>query len=80
MLIIDVHLDLWMECLGIVQARFSGRRSSVLAGVDWPRWRDRPQHGADLDGCLRLEQTPNDLNAIADLQKEPELLPRRGYT
>ncbi len=36
--------------------------------------------GSDLDGGYGFEQTPADLNTIADLQKIPELLDKRGYT
>jgi membrane dipeptidase len=35
--------------------------------------------GSDLDGGYGFEQTPADLNTIADLQKIPELLDKRGY-
>lgn len=35
--------------------------------------------GSDLDGGYGTEQTPADLNTIADLQKLPNLLSRRGY-
>jgi membrane dipeptidase len=35
--------------------------------------------GTDLDGGYGIEQTPNDLDTIADVQKIPELLRRRGY-
>jgi membrane dipeptidase len=35
--------------------------------------------GSDLDGGYGYEQTPADLNTIADLQTIPELLDRRGY-
>jgi membrane dipeptidase len=35
--------------------------------------------GTDLDGGYGVEQTPNDLDTIADVQKIPELLRRRGY-
>jgi membrane dipeptidase len=35
--------------------------------------------GSDLDGGYGYEQTPADLNTIADLQKLPELLSKRGY-
>lgn len=35
--------------------------------------------GSDLDGGFGNEQTPADLDTIADLQKVPELLARRGY-
>jgi membrane dipeptidase len=36
--------------------------------------------GSDLDGGFGFEQTPQDLNTIADLQLLPELLRRRGFT
>lgn len=35
--------------------------------------------GSDLDGGYGTEQTPADLNSIADLRKIPELLAKRGY-
>jgi membrane dipeptidase len=34
----------------------------------------------DLDGGYGIEQTPNDLDTIADVQKIPELLRKRGYS
>ena len=36
--------------------------------------------GSDLDGGYGNDQTPADLNSIADLQKIPELLAKRGYS
>ena len=36
--------------------------------------------GSDLDGAFGKEQCPYDLNTIADLQKLPGLLAKRGYT
>ena len=36
--------------------------------------------GSDLDGAFGTEQSPYDLDTIADLQKLPDLLNRRGYT
>ncbi len=35
--------------------------------------------GTDLDGGYGTEQTPNDLDTIADVQKIPDLLRGRGY-
>jgi membrane dipeptidase len=35
--------------------------------------------GSDLDGGFGREQSPHDLDTIADLQRLPELLARRGY-
>jgi membrane dipeptidase len=36
--------------------------------------------GSDLDGAFGTEQTPQDLNSIADLQRLPSLLRTRGYS
>ena len=36
--------------------------------------------GSDLDGAFGREQSPADLDTIADLQKIPDLLRQRGYT
>src|SRR5262245_5968635 len=36
--------------------------------------------GSDLDGGYGKEQTPADLDTIADLQKLPELMQKRGYS
>ncbi len=36
--------------------------------------------GSDLDGAFGREQTPMDLNTIADLARIPELLRARGYS
>lgn len=36
--------------------------------------------GSDLDGGFGTEQSPNDLDTIADLQKVPDLLTKRGYS
>lgn len=36
--------------------------------------------GSDLDGAYGKEQSPYDLDTIADLQKIPQLLAKRGYS
>ena len=36
--------------------------------------------GSDLDGGYGREQSPMDLNTIADLARIPELLRKRGYS
>jgi membrane dipeptidase len=36
--------------------------------------------GSDLDGAFGKEQSPHDLESIADLQKIPTLLANRGYS
>jgi membrane dipeptidase len=40
---------------------------------------DHAAIGTDLDGGYGTEQTPNDLDTIADVQKLPDLLRGRGY-
>ena len=35
--------------------------------------------GTDLDGGFGREQSPHDLDTIADLQRIPDLLRKRGY-
>jgi membrane dipeptidase len=35
--------------------------------------------GSDLDGGYGREQSPSDLDTIADLQRLPEILARRSY-
>ena len=36
--------------------------------------------GSDLDGAFGTEQTPADLDSIADLQRLPDILRGRGYS
>ena len=36
--------------------------------------------GSDLDGAFGKEQTPHDLDTIADLQKVPIMLSKKGYS
>ncbi len=36
--------------------------------------------GSDLDGGYGCEQTPSDLDTVADLRRIPELLDKRGYS
>ncbi|HEY1081184.1 MAG TPA: membrane dipeptidase, partial [Prosthecobacter sp.] len=35
--------------------------------------------GTDLDGGFGIEQTPADLDTIADLARIPDMLAKRGY-
>ncbi len=41
---------------------------------------DHAAIGSDLDGAFGKEQSPHDLETIADLQKIPDLLSERGYS
>jgi membrane dipeptidase len=36
--------------------------------------------GTDLDGGFGREQSPQDLDTIADLERLPDMLSRRGYS
>jgi membrane dipeptidase len=36
--------------------------------------------GTDLDGGFGREQTPCDMDTIADLQRVPDMLKQRGYS
>ena len=36
--------------------------------------------GTDLDGAYGTEQTPQDLDTIADLTRVPDLLRKRGFS
>jgi len=57
----------------------------VLASNDVVYVADQCNHarhaaiGSDLDGGVGREQSPSDLDTIADLQLLPEILARRGY-
>ncbi len=86
--VIGAALDDWMLVPGWVRGKTTPQESGVsLATVV-----DHIDHvcqlagnarhaaiGTDLDGGFGREQSPCDLDAIADLQKLPELLQRRGY-
>ena len=86
--VIGVALDAWMLAPGWVR----GKTTPESAGVKLERMVDHIDHvcqiggnarhsgiGSDLDGAFGREQTPSDLNTIADLQRVPNLLLDRGY-
>ncbi len=81
-------MDAWMLCEGWVR----GLSVPKNMGADLNRLIDHYDHicqlagnadhiaiGSDLDGAFGTEQSPFDLDTIADLQKLPDLLSRRGY-
>jgi membrane dipeptidase len=85
--VIGMALDCWMLYPGWVR----GETSPELVPLE--RMVDHIDHvcqlagnarhaaiGTDLDGGFGKEQTPYDLDTIADLQKLPDMLRRRGYT
>jgi membrane dipeptidase len=86
--VIGAALDAWMLSPGWVR----GQTTPQSAGVTLNTVVDHMDHicqltgtarhcgiGSDLDGCFGTEQTPADLDSIADLTKLPALLQQRGY-
>jgi membrane dipeptidase len=86
--VIGAALDCWMLDPGCGQGPGKVRRVATLESVA-----DHIDHvcqlagsarhsalGTDLDGGFGTEQSPADLDTIADLQKFPAILERRGYT
>ena len=86
--VIGAALDTWMMVPGWVR----GETTPDKAGAVLERMVDHIDHvcqiagsarhsaiGTDLDGGFGREQSPSDLDTIADLQKLPDLLSKRGY-
>jgi membrane dipeptidase len=86
--VIGTALDTWMLYPGWVR----GETRPEEAGVTLERMIDHIDRvcqlagnaghaaiGTDLDGGFGREQSPVDLDTIADLQRVPDLLRRRGY-
>jgi membrane dipeptidase len=84
--VVGAALDNWMLYPGYVK----GETPSSVVGLE--QYVDHIDHvcqlagnarhaaiGSDLDGGYGYEQTPRDLNTIADLRRVPELLQARGY-
>ncbi|OOQ62224.1 dipeptidase [Mucilaginibacter pedocola] len=87
--VIGVALDAWMMVPGWVRGQSTPKGTNCNMEV----MVDHIDHicqiagnalhvgmGTDLDGAFGKEQCPYDLETIADLQKVPELLMKRGYT
>lgn len=84
--VVGVALDAWMLYPGWVRGQTSPEVVSLEAVADQIdhlcQLAGNAEHaaiGSDLDGGYGTEQTPHDLDTIADLQKVPTLLERRGY-
>jgi membrane dipeptidase len=86
--VIGVALDAWMLVPGWVR----GKTTPQAAQLTLEQAVDHVDHicqiagnarhtgiGSDLDGAFGREQTPADLDTIADLAKVPAILERRGY-
>jgi membrane dipeptidase len=87
--VIGAPFDAWMMVPGWVR----GKTTPDQTGVKIETIVDHIDHicqlagsgrhcaiGSDLDGGYGTEQTPLDLGSIADLQRLPEILARRGYS
>ncbi len=87
--VIGIPLDAWM----MVPNWIRGESTPEKMGVTLNQMIDNIDHicqlsgnsshvgiGSDLDGAFGKEQTPYDLDTIADLQKVPLMLSKRGYS
>jgi len=87
--VIGAALDAWMIVPGWVRRQSTPQST----GVKLSHLVDHIDHvcqiagsaahagiGSDLDGAFGTEQTPADLDSIADLVRIPELLCDRGYS
>ena len=87
--VIGAPLDAWMMVPGWER----GKTTPQSSGVKLSHMLDHMDHicelagntnhiavGTDLDGGYGIEQTPQDLNTIADLQRLPGMLSQRGYS
>ncbi len=84
--VIGAALDCWMLSPDWVRGETSPEHVKLEAMVDHIdhvcQLAGNAHHaaiGTDLDGGFGKEQSPSDLDTIADLQKVPELLRKRGY-
>jgi len=85
--VIGAALDAWMLHAGWIKGETENTVCDLGAMVDHIdhvcQLAGNARHaaiGTDLDGGYGQEQTPHDLDTIADLQKIPAMLRARGYT
>lgn len=85
--VIGVALDNWMLRPGWTRGAKDNERVTLAHVADHMdhicQLAGNSQHaalGSDLDGGFGREQSPADLDTIADLQRIPEVLSRRGYS
>jgi membrane dipeptidase len=84
--VIGAALDAWMLYPGWVRGETSPEVVNMEAMINHIdrvcQLAGNARHagiGTDLDGGFGREQSPHDLDTIADLQRVPEMLRRRGY-
>jgi membrane dipeptidase len=84
--VIGTALDAWMLYPGWVRGQTNPEVVALVAMIDHIdhvcQLAGSARHaaiGTDLDGGYGTEQTPRDLDTIADLQRVPDMLRRRGY-
>ncbi len=85
--VLGAVMDAWMLKPGWIRGVTTNERVSLVNVVDQIdhicQLAGNSRHaaiGTDLDGGYGIEQTPHDLDTIADVQKIPDLLRQRGYT
>ncbi len=85
--VVGAVLDAWMLQLGWIVGRTTNERVSLANVVDHIdhicQLAGSSRHaaiGSDLDGGFGGEQSPRDLDTIADLQRIGHLLSERGYS
>ena len=85
--VIGVALDDWMLYEGWISGETSNEVVSLKDVVDHivhicdlAGDANHAAIGSDLDGGFGREQSPHDIDTIADLQKIPDILEKRGYS
>jgi len=87
--VIGGALDAWMMVPGWIRGKTTPETSGVKLEHLLDHWdhicqlAGNAEHiaiGTDLDGGYGLEQSPGDIDTIADLSRLPELLNKRGYS
>jgi len=85
--VIGAAFDNWMLCPGWISGQTPASAVSLESVIDHIdhvcELSGNSRHaaiGSDLDGGFGTEQSPHDLDTIADLQKIPPLLRKRGYS
>jgi membrane dipeptidase len=87
--VIGAALDAWMLVPGWVRKKTTPESASltlekIVEHIDHVcQFAGNARHsgiGSDLDGAFGREQTPSDLDTIADLSRIPTLLKARGYS